>query len=135
MTETPSIIPVLRYHDARAAIEFLTKAFGFTLEFSHPEVGERVDHAELRYGNGIIMVGSPREGADPALADPRPQAVFVVVPDPDEHHRRAVAAGAEIVGPPEDMPYGAREYMARDPAGNCWAFGTYWRDESAAQSG
>jgi uncharacterized glyoxalase superfamily protein PhnB len=48
-----------------------------------------------------------------------------VVDDPDAHHERAVAAGATVVRPLEDMEYGSREYSVRDPEGNLWSFGTY----------
>ena len=47
------------------------------------------------------------------------------MPDPDAHHERAVAAGAQIVRELTDQPYGAREYTARDPEGHVWSFGTY----------
>jgi uncharacterized glyoxalase superfamily protein PhnB len=47
------------------------------------------------------------------------------VPDPDEHHRRAVAAGANVVRPLENTDYGSREYSARDLEGSPWSFGTY----------
>ena len=52
---------------------------------------------------------------------PRPLAstvsIYVVVPDPDAHHATAKAAGATIVRQLEDMPYGSREYSARDCEG------------------
>lgn len=43
----------------------------------------------------------------------------VMVEDVDAHHARAVEAGADIVYPPTDQPYGFREYSARDPEGAC----------------
>ena len=51
--------------------------------------------------------------------------IYVHVADIDAHHERAVAAGAEIVIPLQDMDYGSREYSARDPEGHLWSFGTY----------
>jgi uncharacterized glyoxalase superfamily protein PhnB len=51
--------------------------------------------------------------------------LYVVVDDPDAHHERAKAAGAEIVRELEDQDYGSRDYSARDPEGNLWSFGTY----------
>jgi uncharacterized glyoxalase superfamily protein PhnB len=51
--------------------------------------------------------------------------VYVVIPDPDAHYERAVAAGAAIVREPVDQPYGSREYSVRDIDGNLWSFGTY----------
>jgi uncharacterized glyoxalase superfamily protein PhnB len=48
----------------------------------------------------------------------------VMVDDVDRHHERAVAAGAMVVSPPRDMPYGVREYSARDLEGGLWSFMT-----------
>ena len=44
--------------------------------------------------------------------------------DPDVAHDRAVAAGAEIVSPLQDMAYGSRDFWLRDPGGHLWGFGT-----------
>ncbi len=49
----------------------------------------------------------------------------MVVPDADAHHARAAAAGAAVLEAPADRLYGGREYVARDPEGNLWSFGTY----------
>jgi uncharacterized glyoxalase superfamily protein PhnB len=46
----------------------------------------------------------------------------ITVDDTDAHHARSVAAGAAIVSPPVDQPYGVREYGARDPEGQLWYF-------------
>jgi uncharacterized glyoxalase superfamily protein PhnB len=51
--------------------------------------------------------------------------MYVAVDDPDAHHDRAKAAGAEITRELVDQPYGSREYGARDLEGNPWYFGTY----------
>ncbi len=45
-----------------------------------------------------------------------------MVEDVDAHHRHALAEGAEILYSPIDMPYGYREYSARDPEGGLWSF-------------
>ena len=51
------------------------------------------------------------------------QGIFIYLADVDAHYERAKAAGAEIVKPPEDLPYG-RSYTARDPDGHPWFFTT-----------
>lgn len=111
----------MRYKDARAAIDFLVTAFGFAEEQVHEGDG-KIMHAELSYGNGVIMIGTLGVG-DP-MFDTVP-SVYVAVDDPDAHHDRASAAGAEIVMPLTDQDYGSREYAARDPEGHVWSFGTY----------
>jgi uncharacterized glyoxalase superfamily protein PhnB len=116
---TGSIFPILRYADARAAIDFLTSAFGFVLGDLTEADGEVV-HAELRHGDGLVMLSRLSDQADKGRS-----MVYVAVGDPDAHHAAAVAAGAEVIQPLTDQPYGSREYGAADPEGNRWYFGTY----------
>jgi uncharacterized glyoxalase superfamily protein PhnB len=74
----------------------------------------------------MVMLGSTSDGSDGRLAlESGPAWLYVVVDDPDAHHRRAVAAGAEVVQPLTDEDYGSRGYTVRDPEGNVWSFGTY----------
>jgi uncharacterized glyoxalase superfamily protein PhnB len=118
------ISPVLRYRDARAAIAFLTEAFGF--EPRHLTEGDdgTIVHAELGHGDSVVMLGSARDDGPFALP-PGAALTYVVVADPDAHHDRATAAGAELVHGLVDQSYGSREYSVRDPEGNVWSFGTY----------
>lgn len=124
---TPTMYPTLLYRDAQAAIRALTEAFGFTVAAKYEDEDGAVLHAELAYGNGMVMLGSKGRGGvfDAAMDDAGPAGVYVVVPDPDAHHARAEAAGMAILTPPTDQDYGSRDYMARDPEGNIWTFGTY----------
>ncbi|GGU88351.1 hypothetical protein GCM10010275_25390 [Streptomyces litmocidini] len=127
MAGTPDICPALRYEDAKAAIKQLTEGFGFTEHAVYEGEDGRVMHAELACGNGMVMLGSKGSGTefDRLMGDGGPTAVYVRVDDVDEHHARAVARGVEIVMPPTDQEYGARDYTARDAEGNVWSFGTY----------
>jgi uncharacterized glyoxalase superfamily protein PhnB len=132
----PNIFPEIVYDDAAAAVEWLARAFGFTLGELIPGPGETIAHAELHYGPGTIMVKSATTerlwGSSPRTLGGINQSVFVAVADPDAHHERAQAAGAEIIMAPTDMDFGARNYAARDPEGHVWGFGTYWpRDRRA----
>jgi uncharacterized glyoxalase superfamily protein PhnB len=128
-----SIYPALRYRDAQDATRFLVDAFGFE-RVNVYEDGGVIQHAELRLGESLIMFGQAREsqaGEYSEIAPPPGQtALYAVVADPDAHHDRAKAAGAEIVRPLRDQDYGSREYTARDVDGNIWTFGTY--DPAAA---
>jgi len=123
---TQSIFPTFRYRDAVAAIDFLERAFGFQRGEVHQGSDGTVHHAELHYAGEWIMLGSTTDGSDGRMAfDHGPASTYVVVDDPDAHHERALAAGAEIVRELTDQDYGSREYSARDPEGNLWSFGTY----------
>ncbi len=131
MTEElrPTIFPALRYRDAQAALDWLRQAFDFQEQSVHRDDDDVIRHAELRLGDGLIMLGQYDDGA--WMGGETPNAltstvsIYVVVADPDAHHDRAKAAGAQIVRQLADQPYGSREYSARDPEGNLWSFGTY----------
>ncbi|MER5886350.1 VOC family protein [Streptomyces sp. NPDC001941] len=115
------------YEDAKAAIRLLKDAFGFTEVSVYEGEDGSVLHAELAYGNGMVMLGSKGRGGvfAKSMADAGPSGVYVVVEDTDAHHARAVEHGVEVLMPPTDQDYGSRDYMARDPEGNVWSFGTY----------
>ena len=123
-----TIFPILRYSDARAAIQWLCLAFGFVEVFSVPKSGDYVRHAQLKLSRNLIMVGSvrPDDGiASPKTVGSATQMLAVYVEDPDEHFRRAEAAGANILYPPKDTDFGTREYHVADVEGHLWTFGTY----------
>jgi len=132
-----TVIPGLRYSDARAAIEFLCSAFGFEKGLIVDGPNGTIGHAQLTYGNGMIMLGShPHESEygqrvqPPALpARVNTQGIYVVVADPDAHCARAKAGGAEILMKLTNHDYG-RDYTARDPEGHVWTFASYdpWTD-------
>jgi uncharacterized glyoxalase superfamily protein PhnB len=117
-----TIIPTFRYTDARSAIAFLVEAFGFEEHAVFDQDGV-IGHAELRLGDAYIMLGEAAAGG--AEFPNGPSTTYVIVDDPDAHHARAVAAGAEITRELTDQDYGSREYAAKDPGGNVWSFGTY----------
>ena len=123
-----TIYPILRYNNAREAICWLGSAFGFEQLFSVPESGPYVRHAQLKLGGNLIMVGSvrPDDGiASPATLGSSTQMLAIYVEDPDEHFRRAQAAGAKILYPPSNTDFGSREYHVLDLEGHPWTFGTY----------
>lgn len=127
MPDTPDVFPCFRYKDAHAALDWLERAFGFTRGLVVPDDAGGITHAEMRVGRGMIMLGSHRRGDSPvdrALAL-GPQVAYLVVTDIDARHDRAVAAGAEIILAPFDTDYGSRDFIARDPEGHVWCFGTY----------
>lgn len=98
------IIPALRYRDADAdaGVEFLRSAFGAEDQKVHRDDEGIIRHAELRVGGGLIMVGQYSEdgwlgGEAPRLLSST-VSLYVVVSDPDAHHKRASAVdGARVV--------------------------------------
>ena len=126
-----TVIPALQYQDARAAIDFLCTAFGFEKKAVYEGEGGTIAHAELTLGNGMIMLGSVNESAyGKLLKRPRDaggvtMGVYAIVDDVDAHFARAKAAGAVIAREPVTQDYGGRDYIAKDPEGHVWTFGSY----------
>ena len=135
-----TVIPTLRYRDALAAIEWLCRAFGFEKHAVYAE-GETVHHAQLSFGNGMVMLGSAdnRSAWGQRIAQPdeiggrETQACYVVVADCPTHYAQAKAAGAQIVDELEAQDYGGSGYSCRDPEGHLWSFGDYdpWAEHAA----
>jgi len=132
-----TIIPALRYRDAAAAIDWLCRAFGFEKHLVVPGKNGKIAHAQLTFGNGMIMLGSGHGGSydrlirQPSAIGPAvTQAPYIVVRDPDAHYHQAKAAGAEMVIDIADQEHGGRAYTCRDPEGHVWNFGDYdpWTD-------
>lgn len=129
---TSTIIPCLRYRDAEAAIEWLCHAFGFEKNAVYAEGGV-VLHAQLTWGNGMVMLGSTGNASEwgKLIAQPdetgmrETQSPCVIVEDVDAHYDRAKAAGATIVQDIADQGYGGRGYSCRDIEGHLWWFGSY----------
>ena len=125
-----TVIPGLRYADAAAAIEFLCSAFGFERALVVEDDDGSIPHAQLRYGNGMVMLGQNRDDTLGAhIQSPaggmNSQAAYVVVADADAHYERACAAGAEVIRPLEHWDHGGAGYTCKDPEGHVWSFGTY----------
>ncbi len=133
MWNTPStVIPALRYRNARAAIDWLCQVVGFVRKTVHEGADGAISHAELTLGGGMIMLGSEKDDdygkgfrSPQALGGAESRSAYIVVDDADAVFARAQAAGATIVRPLQDTPYGSRECMFKDPEGHSWSVGTY----------
>jgi uncharacterized glyoxalase superfamily protein PhnB len=135
-----TVVPMVAYEDAAAAIDWLTEAFGFSEreEARHTDENGIVGHAELDVGDGsVIFLSTP----SPHYRGPRRHreeceaaakwsenawvvdGLMVQVADVDAHHERAAGAGAEVLRGPEDVPdIGIRLYSAEDVEGHRWMF-------------
>lgn len=126
-----TIIPSLRYRDARAMIEWLCKAFGFEKNAVYEEDGVIV-HAQLAYGNGLIMLGEVRDNdfgrhvvQPDQVAGRETQCAYVVVKDVKAHYEQAKSAGAVVIEEYAEKDYGGAGYACSDPEGHLWWFGSY----------
>ncbi len=126
------IIPTLRYKDAPKAIDWLCKAFGFERHLVVTGENGTIAHAQLSLGNAMIMLGSENENeygkwlsTPKAINGLNTQAPYILVDQIDEHYKKAIQAGAEILIDIKDQEYGGRVYTCRDPEGHIWNFGSY----------
>ena len=127
-----TIIPCLRYRDAPAAIEWLCQTFGFEKLLIVPNPDGSIAHSQLRFGNGMIMVGSVRDDEfgqitkqPDEIGRADTQSPYIIVEDADVVYERVKAAGAEIVMEIKDQDHGGRFFSCRDPEGHAWNVGTY----------
>lgn len=114
----PTIIPVLTYPDVQQAVSWLGEAFGFV---ERVRIGPN-HRAQLRLGNGALIVADVRHERRPPRDGEVSQSVMVRIEDADAHCERARKHGARILSEPADYPYGERQYMAADFAGHHWTF-------------
>ena len=120
-----TIAPYLYYEDARAAVEWLCRAFGFSERMVMDGPDGRVAHAELDLGEDSIMLGEPGEGyRSPAKLGTSTAGIHVYVDDVDAHFEQAKLAGATIRMEPADQEYGDRRYDCEDLEGHIWFFAT-----------
>jgi uncharacterized glyoxalase superfamily protein PhnB len=129
-----TVIPCLRYRDAPAAIEWLCATFGFEKQLVVPNDDGSIAHAQLSFGNGMIMLGSVLKvetefgrfiKQPDEIGGAETQSAYIVVSDADAIYARARSAGAEIVIEIKDEDYGGRGFSCRDLEGHLWNFGTY----------
>jgi PhnB protein len=109
-----TLLPYVHPESARQYIDFLKRAFGAE-ELALIEQSGRVMHAAVRVGDAVLEMGEPFDRADLPS-----NGFFLFVEDVDASYARALAAGATAVRPPDDIPYGLRSGIVRDPAGYLW---------------
>jgi uncharacterized glyoxalase superfamily protein PhnB len=127
-----NVIPCIRYRDAPAAIEWLCDTFGFETQLVVPNEDGTIAHAQLSFGNGMIMLGSVfdteygRLLKQPSeIGDFVTQSSYLVVNNADLVYGRVLEAGAKILLDIKDEDYGGRGFTCRDPEGHIWSIGTY----------
>ena len=117
-----TVFPCLTFRDARASLDWLERVLGAERVAVYEDDEGRVVHAEIRFGDSIVMGGDERAGS---RATPSGVSViYVVVDDADAAYARAKAAGADVTEP-VDQDYGSRDLTVTDPDGNRWSLGTY----------
>jgi len=130
---TSTVIPGMRYRDALGMIEWLERAFGFEKHAVYMAGDKVVGHAQMTFGNGMIMLSSVDNGskASAMMAQPdeignrETQSAYVVVSGCEPIYATAKAAGAEMIHDLAEMDYGGKAFTCRDPEGHIWSIGEY----------
>ena len=129
----PRVTPYLICSGASDAIDFYTKVLGGTERMRLGAPGDLVGHAELAFGDSIVMLAD--EFPDMGIRSPKtiggsPVSVCLYVEDVDDVFKRAVAEGATEVEPVEDKFYGDRAGQIEDAWGHRWNLMTHVEDIS-----
>jgi uncharacterized glyoxalase superfamily protein PhnB len=131
----PKISSGVYYEDGAAAIDWLVRALGFEVRLKVEGEGGVIEHSELTFGNGVIMVGTVKRiqerGARDFCAAPghvggkNTQTLCLLVDNVDAACERARAAGGTIAVEPATQDYGEeydshRTCLVADPEGHRW---------------
>jgi uncharacterized glyoxalase superfamily protein PhnB len=138
--DVPPISPLVFYRDAKAALDFLERAFGFETRLLVDDGQGGVIHSESVFEGHVVMVCSASAApagkyASPAdLGGRATGSVHVQLQGGlDALFERARAAGAAIEREPADQPYGDRVFTCLDPEGHSWSFGEEVKAMTAAE--
>jgi uncharacterized glyoxalase superfamily protein PhnB len=131
----PRFSSAIVYRDAAAAIDWLCDTFGFQIRLKVEGENGRIEHCELEYGDGLIMIAQETPQAERlwkrAQRSPRSlegantQSLMFFVDDAEAHCAHARAKGARVVEEPALHDYGEdhfadRSYGALDLEGHMW---------------
>ena len=131
--QAQGVFPHLVVDDAAAALEFYGRALGATERMRMPaQDGKRIMHAEMEVNGATIMIMDdfPEFRAShgmnhklpPKISGATSVTLHLEVANCDEAVKRAEAAGATVVMPPDDAFWGARYAQILDPFGHSWSF-------------
>ena len=131
----PRFSSAVVYRDAAAAIDWLCDAFGFQIRLKVEGENGRIEHCELEYGDGLLMIAQETSDSSSkwrqvfrsprSLEGANTQSLMFYVDDADAHCAHARNRGARIVEEPATHDYGQdywadRSYGALDLEGHVW---------------
>lgn len=126
-----SVTPYITVNGAARAIDFYQRAFGAKeiMRMNGPD--GKVGHAELKIGDSIIMLADEMPGSgtrSPQSLHGTTAGIFLYVNGVDKVFDQAVAAGAKVETPLENMFWGDRYGKLMDPFGHSWSLATHIED-------
>jgi uncharacterized glyoxalase superfamily protein PhnB len=130
-----ALTPMLAVSDVRRAVDFYTKAFGFSVRGVTDSPNGPL-HAELRFRDTTLMLSPESRQQNNLSANAignTPATLYILVDDVDSTFNTAVAAGATVLMPVMDMFWGDRCSTVADPDGNKWMIATHKAEPTEAE--
>jgi len=116
-----TVTPYLVVSGVAKLIEFVKQAFGAKEVFLSKRADGSVQHAEVKIGDSIVMMGESAEKQFPGM-------LHLYLEDVDAVYQRAMGAGAKSLREPADQPFGDRMGGVEDEFGNQWWIATHTKD-------
>jgi PhnB protein len=131
-----SITPNLNCHNADRAIDFYKKVFKAAELVRVPGPDGKIMHAELKIGDSMIFLNDTIGDTAASVDEPpaaRPLYLHLYVKDADTVFESAIANGAKVEMPLENMFWGDRYGRLIDPFGQLWGIATHIEDVTAEE--
>ena len=130
--DTRAVVPTITYRNTTAMVEWLCDTFGFRRQLIVKGESGEVKHAELVFGDSMIMVAAVQHSPfEKLVVHPdqiggvETQTCYLVVADVEAHYAKVKAKNAEIIFGVKVENGSGQGYACRDPEGHLWMFGTY----------
>ncbi len=125
-------VPILRYKNAKKAIEWLCESLGFKVFLEVPGEGNNVIHARLVLEENMIMIGSlGREGKiEKSFKSPEDiggvtQCAFLYAENPEIIYGLALKSGVGIIEHLSDFQFGGQSFSCRDLESHIWVISSH----------
>jgi len=126
-----TVLPHVLYKDVVAAIDWLSKTFGFVEHYRYGQPNGPVSGAQMHLGDAWIMVNAAKpSSSSPAQLGYGTQSLTIFVNDVDAHYRKVKSTGARIVEQLNQTIYGEHQYGVVDLDGHHWLFSQHAKDLS-----
>ncbi len=126
-----TVTPYLVVKSAETALEFYRDAFGAAVLTCVRDAEGRITHAEIQIGDSRLMLMDEfpeMQIFSPESLGGTPVSIHLYVEGADSLFKQATDAGATVVAPMKDQPYGDRCGSIRDPYGHLWQIATHQKD-------
>ncbi len=118
-----TVTPYLAITGAAQALEFYKKAFGAKELTRQPLPDGKLMHATMKIGDSVIMMADEFPGGNlrgPSSVGTTTVMLHVYTKDVDKLWAQALAAGAKVAMPLDNMFWGERYGQLQDPFGHLW---------------